>query len=129
MSLAGQTASKTGFYLTRDLMFSSRVTAAAASQNLLLSVVDSVERLKEKSIGQAIGLVLIDLELIADNVAVNIAQVREAAMGATLIAYAGHVKESLLKQAAAADVDIVLTRGQFNQRCADLLKDYLAGSF
>ena len=128
MSLAGQTTSQMGFYLTRDLMFSSRVTAAAASQNLPLSVVDSVERLKEKSAGKAIGLVFIDLELVADNVNASIAQVRQAAKGATLVAYAGHVKESLFKQAVAAEVDIVLTRGQFNQRCAELLKNYLAGS-
>ena len=128
MNLAEQSASKTGFYLTRDLMFSSRVAAAAVSQNLLLSVIDSVERLREKCAGQAVGLVFIDLELIADNVADNISQIREAAPGATLVAYAGHVKESLLNQAAAADIDMVLTRGQFNQRSAELLKNFLASS-
>ena len=110
--------------LARDLMFSSRVRAAANMVERKLLVADSVDRLISQFVDEPITLIMIDLDLIAGDVATAIDQLQSAFPSAKLIAYTGHVKEKLLNDARQTEKVTVITRGQFDQNSGKLMAEY-----
>lgn len=110
--------------LAKDLMFSSRVRAAANMVDKKLLVVDSVDRLTAKFADEPISLVMIDLDLIAGDVAGSIDRIQDAFSSAKLIAYTGHVKENLLTEARQTEKVAVITRGQFDQNSGKLIAEF-----
>jgi DNA-binding NarL/FixJ family response regulator len=101
-------------------MFTSRIGGAAKSQGVELTIVASQATLPDK-IAADCRLALIDLSLDGLNLPSAVQAIRAGAPAARIIAYGPHVDEALLADAKEAGCDDVLTRGQFNQRYAELL--------
>jgi CheY-like chemotaxis protein len=113
-------------YLTQDLFFGSRVTAAVRSLGSEVHVVRSAAELLEQA-GQDCPLVLIDLDAPGADPAAIAAELRqrEGARPA-IVAFGSHVHEARLAAARDAGCDAVLTRGQFDRQMADILRDRLS---
>jgi DNA-binding NarL/FixJ family response regulator len=108
-------------FLTKDLMFQSRVASLAKFRNLGFVADRSLEkilgRVEEPS---EIRLWIVDLTLDQVDLTDVRTTVSEQSPNATLIAYGPHVHESRLQQAVAAGFDHVLTRGQFDRDMGDI---------
>jgi CheY-like chemotaxis protein len=109
-------------YLTADLLFSSRVQSAAKSAGVELAVVASPADLGEAAVAQGVRQVILDLTAPGLDLATLVSQIRQAAPGARLVAYAPHVMKPRLAAARDAGCDLVLTRGQFDARRDELLQ-------
>ena len=111
------------FYLTGDLLFSSRVSGAAANLGVDLQVVGSVVQLLQRADASIdCKLVLVDLTLSSLELDAAVQAIRERMPEARIIAYGPHVQEALLTAAAAAGCDEVLSRGQFDREFPRLLR-------
>ena len=108
-------------FLSSDLMFSSRVVAAAKQLNVEMVLVPIAASLPTKLTADS-GLVLVDLSLDGLNLPSVVKAVKSAAPQAKVVAYGAHVDHAALADAADAGCDLVLTRNQFNQQYAELLK-------
>jgi DNA-binding NarL/FixJ family response regulator len=114
-------------FVSSDLMFTSRVTGAAQSLGLSMSLVSASALLPEKITADC-RLALIDLSLEGLNLPSVVRAIKAGAPAARIIAYGAHVDEAALADAADAGCDLVLTRGQFHKQYADLLRGAMAGS-
>jgi len=108
-------------FLSSDLMFSSRVMGAAKALGASVQLVADPARLADKLTADC-RLALIDLSLERLNLPAALSAIRAGAPVARIIAYGAHVEHAALANAAEAGCDQVLTRGQFNQQYAELLK-------
>jgi DNA-binding NarL/FixJ family response regulator len=108
-------------FLSSDLTFPSRVGATAKQLNVEMIVVPNAAFLPE-TITADCGLVLVDLALDGLNVPTAVRAVKTAAPEAKVIAFGAHVDHAALADAGEAGCDLVLTRNQFNQQYAELLK-------
>jgi DNA-binding NarL/FixJ family response regulator len=111
------------WFLTNDLMFSSRVEGVARRLERQLVVVPTVEALREK-MNEAEGrpeIVLIDLTIWTRQAAGVIAALKSWHAPPQVIAYGPHVQEAQLAAAHQAGCDIVLTRGQFDKQMEQVL--------
>lgn len=114
------------YYLTGDLLFSSRVSGAASNLGVDLQIVGSLEKLLEHAAeASECKLVLIDLTLATLDVATAVAAVRERFPTARIVAYGPHVQEQRLQSAVDAGCDEVLARGQFDREFGRLLRSAL----
>jgi CheY-like chemotaxis protein len=115
-------------FLTTDLMFSSRVTGAAARLGMALKTAATPAALIELlAAAEPESLVLLDL----NSPGVNPEQLAPALRASrnpprAIIAYGPHVHEDRLAAATAAGCDEVLTRGQFNARMEETLAKWRA---
>jgi DNA-binding NarL/FixJ family response regulator len=129
MSIAQQPESKKRtvqvLFHTADLMFSSRVLGAASALGLGLKIVPTAAAAADAA-GESTQLVLIDLTQPGIEITSAVENIRDRAPAAKIIAFGPHVDEDLLSRAATAGCDAVLTRSQFNQRYAAILKSCLA---
>jgi len=107
--------------LSADLMFSSRVAAAAQTLGVPLALVPQAADLPQK-LGPDCRLVLIDLSAPGLDLAAAVTSARTVAPAARLVAYGAHVNEDALAAATRAGCE-VLTRGQFHKQYAELLRD------
>jgi hypothetical protein len=86
-----------------------------------VTVVGSWEALCQQVAATGARLVLIDLE----HRDADLRRLKEVTSGRELrpqtVAYASHVKELLLEAARESGCDLVLSRGQFDQRIGELL--------
>jgi len=111
-------------YLTNDLLFSSRVSGAAANLGVDLQIVGSVAHLLQHADASIdCSLVLVDLTLSALELDAAVQAIREFLPQARIVAYGPHVHEILLTAAAAAGCDEVLSRGQFDREFGRLLRE------
>ena len=111
------------YYLTGDLLFSSRVSGAASHLGVDLQIVGSVAQLLQRADASLdCKLVLVDLTLSSLELDAAVQAIRERLPQARIVAYGPHVQEALLTAAAAAGCDEVLSRGQFDREFARLLQ-------
>ncbi len=115
-----------GLFLTADLMFSSRVLAAANTLGKTLELVTSPDRLLDASTPAGVSLVLIDLTTPGLELASVVPALLAKAPQAQVVAFGPHVDDDLLRAAMAAGCHAVLTRGQFFQTYTQLLSTRLA---
>jgi DNA-binding NarL/FixJ family response regulator len=108
-------------YLTGDLLFSSRVSGAAANLGVPLQICGSVAKLLELVSNADPQLVLIDLTLAGVNLQAAVPAIRAKLPQAKIVAYGPHVHEESLAAAKAAGCDEVLSRGQFDREFGRLL--------
>ncbi len=125
-------------YITRDLMFSSRVRPIAAGLGLTLKVASGWEDGFQKwqqaaadSNGSVAGqlqpaaVLVVDLKVVGDlsELAFWLPKFREAAGEHPLraLAYGPHVHEAHLAAAKQAGFDAVMTQGQFDRTFASWL--------
>lgn len=99
--------------LVKDLMFASRVRAAAPEALVARSREAVVE-----AVGPATRLVIVELE--APGSLAVVEAVRARAPGVRLVAFGPHVMEDLLRRAGEAGAE-VLPRGAFVQRLSALV--------
>lgn len=111
------------FYLTSDLLFSSRVSGAAQRAGVDLRTVGSLEKLLEAA-QQAGGcsLVIVDLTLPKLDITTAVTAIKERFSSARIVAYGPHVHEAKLAAASSAGCDEVLTRGQFDREMDRVLR-------
>lgn len=115
--------------LTNDLMFSSRVTAAAARIGQSCRVVSGPDDLIAAIAAGDAPLVIIDLTVSNLNVAATIEQLRALPIPPrAVIAYGPHVHEARLAAAREAGCDEVFSRGAFNSQLDAILARYQAGA-
>ncbi len=108
-------------HLTGDLMFSSRVSAAARQQSVDCLMASSSDSLPSPPESSPMSLVMIDLATPGLRIDEAMPLVRAAYADVHVVAYASHVHESTLAAARAAGCDEVLSRGQFNSRMDELV--------
>ena len=102
--------------LIRDLMFSSRVSSAAAQSGTPVTMLRDPARLKE-TVGEKL---IIDLNLPG---AIEAAQEwKQASPQRQVCGFVSHMDTETIGRARAAGVDHVLARSQFVAPLADLLK-------
>ena len=106
------------FYLTKDLIFSSRVRSLARELGATVDVITSVDACLAKS---DTSLVIIDLGLPELDIADAVCRLREMNGPLKILAYGPHVDTAALTAAEQAGCDSVLPRSQFNQQIADIL--------
>ena len=110
------------FFLTSDILFGSRVsqTAGPGKVEIVGSPAMLVDRLA--ACPTAAPLVILDLSSPYDVHAVAAAVKGLATPPRSLLAYAPHVHVERLKGAREAGCDQVLTRGEFNARFAEIVR-------
>lgn len=102
-------------------MFGSRVVGAARALGAPLQLVARMGELSGK-LSPECRLVLVDLGMDGFDLSQIVTAVREAAPSARIVAYGAHVNEAALAAASQAGCDQVLSRGQFHNQYAELLK-------
>jgi DNA-binding NarL/FixJ family response regulator len=113
------------WYLSADLLFSSRVTSVAQQlgrQMELLTLPAAVDALLNDPAAPSPDLVLIDLSMPGLDLALLVPRLREIASSPKIIAYGPHVQVARLQAAEAAGCDVVMSNGEFNSRIAEILK-------
>ena len=109
--------------LVCDLVFGSKISAAAAHTGVRVTVARSVEALAADA--AAVRGVIVDLEVVDDPDAL-IARLRGVNAALRVAGFYPHVRADLARRASAAGVERVLTRSALTQRLADVLRE-LAG--
>ena len=108
--------------LTADLMFSSRVNGAAATQDVEARFVASTDALVESTAEiEDLRMVILDLTTAGCDPSTIVAELRHRQTPPIIVAYAPHIQVARLDQARAAGCDRVLTRGQFDNSINTLL--------
>ena len=114
-----------GLLLTRDLMFTSKVTSTAASFGLRIEVVGTVEQLKLRMAEATPRAVFLDLSL-SDVDSVQVMAALPVAARPQVIAFGSHVDEVRLNAAREAGCDDVMPRSKFSATLPDLLQRVFA---
>ena len=109
-----------GLMLTRDLMFTSKVTSTAASLGLRIEVVGTEEQLGLRLSAAVPRAVFLDLSL-ADLDPVRIVAALPLVDRPRVIAFGSHVDEVRLNAARAAGCDDVMPRSKFAATLPELL--------
>jgi CheY-like chemotaxis protein len=108
-------------FLTTDLIFASRVQAAARSAGVELRLVGTAAAMLEQVASQAPDLVILDLTAACEPQQL-VPRLHASGRVRQIIAYAPHVMESRLATARQAGCDRVLTRGQFDRQFDEILR-------
>lgn len=111
-------------FLSTDLVFSSRLAAAADRQGIALITVSSVDAALARLADGAISLVILDLSASGLRPDDAVKRLREAQPNLALVAYAPHVHEERLQAARDAGCDLVLSRGAFDRQIDEFLARY-----
>lgn len=109
------------FVITGDLIFSTRITHAAAAQGLSCSVLRDLAQLQDALAHAPPRLALIDLESDAETGLAAIAALKEAAPAARVVAYYSHVRADHAAAARSAGADDALARSAFVARLPEIL--------
>ena len=111
--------------LSTDLMFPSRVRAAASACGLELDVVMSPAALDDRLAAAPCELLIVDLSAAGVDLSQLVTQAKAAKHPPrTILAVGPHVQEEQLRSAAEAGCDVVLTNGQFHAQMEALLVQY-----
>jgi hypothetical protein len=105
--------------VVRDLVFRSKIHAAAERQGVPLRLAPRGSTLAESIAGIERPTVLADL---AEPGLLEQVRAAKALGPVRVIGFLGHLQEGLMAEARAAGVDEVLTRGQFVVRLDSLLR-------
>lgn len=108
--------------LSRDLLFPSRVRAAAELQGLELATVSSIAALANRIQTTDINLVLVDLTCPGISPAEVVGAAARHDPVPRLVGFGPHVQELLLESARDAGFDQVLGNGEFTSTLAEVLR-------
>ncbi len=119
----------TVYFLTTDLVFSSRLSGSATRLGMKLKTVSAPAALVEQVVASSeLKLVILDLNTQGVEPASLVPALRAAANPPrAIVAYGPHVHENRLTAASAAGCDEVFTRGQFNSRMEEVLAKRSSG--
>lgn len=117
-------------FLTKDLLFSSRVTSVAAHLRIDLSVLSDAKEIVERVSTIPVKVILIDLSISGLDAAHLVPQLRKLSPPpGAILAFGPHVHRVKLAAARDAGCDEVFSRGEFNSRKEKILADYARGTF
>src|SRR3954469_747819 len=102
--------------LVRDLMFASKITAAANEAGVEYRIVRDPAKLA----GQEGEKLLVDLN---QDGAIDAAAAWRQSSGKPVVGFVSHVDTEIIERAKSAGIDQVTTRGQFTQLLANLLRN------
>lgn len=127
MSEPREPASRLGYLLSDDMIFTSRITGTARDLGLTVKAARSAEALQGLVRQQEPSCVLIDLA----NPGLVIAElirrlVENCPVRPRLVAYGSHVDTAGLRAAREAGCDLVLPRSKFVEELPQLLSEWLA---
>ena len=113
-------------FLTKDLVFSSRVSGRTQALGIELSVVSQADQLVANAARHQVQLVLLDLNTPGLDLNQLVPQLRRPTRPPkAIIAFGPHVHEARLAAAREAGCDEVLARGEFNSHMAGILAKYV----
>lgn len=104
----------------RDLMFSTRIVEAAREAGVAYKVIRKPEALAHET-GQVL---FVDLDQAG---AIEAAGAWRARTGGRTIGFVSHVNTEAIAQARAAGIEQILSRGQFTQQIAALVRQQQSG--
>lgn len=113
----------TGFLLSDDLIFTSRVTATARAHGLTVVAAKTADALLAKAAAVPPGGVILDLHNPTLDVAAVLAALKP--LGVRVVAYGSHVDAERLKAARQAGCDLVMPRSQFVEKLETDLPTWL----
>jgi DNA-binding NarL/FixJ family response regulator len=116
---------RTGWLLSRDLLFTSKVTGTAQVLGAAMAVVGSQNGARQRAETGAPGLILVDL---AGGDLADPGFLRELiglVPGAHVVAFGSHVDTAALKRAAEAGCHEVMPRSKFVNVLPELIRSYL----
>ena len=118
----------TGYLLSDDLMFNSRITGTARDLGLVVKAARSTEVLEELARRQPPSCVLVDLANPGLEITGLIGRLRElCARMPRVVAYGSHVDTATLRAAREAGCDVVLPRSKFVEELPRALPGWLGG--
>ncbi len=117
----------TGYLLSDDMMFTSRITGTARDLGFEIKVARSQEAL-ETLLRLPPAAVIVDLANPGLNLSTLLTAAKAASSTATIVAYGSHVDSETLKEARKAGCDVVLPRSQFAKRLPELLPGWLSST-
>ena len=113
------------YFLTNDLMFSSRVKGLAAENADRVQVCATIDKVADQIDENEKSLVILDLSTPGLNPSESLPKLRERGKDRlTILAFAPHVHESKLESARTASCDLVLTKGQFNSQIGEIIASH-----
>ena len=110
-----------GLLLTRDLMFTSKITGTAAALGLHIETVSTVDQLQLRAAEAPPRVVFLDLNCPDFNPSLVVAALPSEGRP-RVIAFGSHVDEARLNEARAAGCDDVLPRSKFSATLPELLR-------
>jgi len=114
-------------FLSGDLLFASKVAAAALRQGVMVETARTPAAVFAKAIGRPLELVIVDLGLPGLDLPALVRDIRALPeQPRAILAFGPHVHDRLLDAARDAGCDIVITRGQFHAQLDELLGHFLA---
>ena len=112
-------------FFTTDLLFPSRVRAAALRLGYALDLISDRDELLRLTANGSPAVVCIDLDTPDVDIASLVGELHaRATPPLAIIAYAAHVHEALLTAAKEAGCDEVLSRGKFHRQTEQVLARY-----
>jgi DNA-binding NarL/FixJ family response regulator len=126
----GSPGSSIAVAICSDLMFGSRLSAAAARTGTRVEVFGNLDkacgRLESVDAGlAAVRLAIIDLSITNLDPASSVRRLRDANGEVPILAFGPHVHEGRLAAAREAGADEVMSRGAFDAQMDNLLRRYL----
>lgn len=116
----------TGYLLSDDMMFTSRITGTARDLGFEIKVARSQAGLETLIQSQPPSAAIVDLANPGLDLAKLLTAVKAASPQATIIAYGSHVDSETLKEARKSGCNIVLPRSQFAERLPELLPKWFS---
>ena len=110
-----------GLLLTRDLMFTSKITSTAASLGIRVDTVGTVEQLQLRAAEAPPRVVFLDLNC-PDFAPSLVVSALPTEGRPCVIAFGSHVDEARLNEARAAGCDDVMPRSKFSATLPELLR-------
>jgi CheY-like chemotaxis protein len=115
-------------FLTKDLVFSSRLSGLTQASGIELCVVSQADQLVANASTDQVQLVLLDLSMPGLDPKQLVPQLRRLTRPPkAIIAFGPHVHAARLAAAREAGCDEVLALGVFNSRMAGVLAEYVDG--
>lgn len=122
MDDASQPAQIDGLLLTRDLMFTSKVTGTAAALGLRVEVVGAIDSLQSRAEATRPRAVFIDLGCVDFDPREVIIRLASSPRP-QVIAFGSHVDVDRLEAARLAGCNEVMPRSRFSENLPDLLRE------
>lgn len=104
-----------------DLIFQTKIRSTAEALGVPLQCARNPDKLREKLVGGATRLVLIDLNADGDPLA-SLAVARQASPPPRTVCFLSHVRAELAAAARAAGADEVMPRSAFSSNLPEILR-------
>ena len=107
--------------LVSDLIFESKIRAAARGTGLAVNVVRTTEDLLSLAQQQVQHLIFVDLNALGADVEATLGRLRDLDSAVQIVGFASHVDAALMNRAKAAGATEVMPRSQFAANLTELV--------